>query len=571
MVTTAPDGTKYAVFWDAQKRPQIGKFDTVARTWQLFDLSTVASNPLSAPEVGDDTHHNVVVAVDGDGYIHVAANHHDNTLRYLRSTNAGDITAWTKLAMVGTQETSVSYPQFVRLSGGDLLLFYRNGSSGNGDTYLNRYAKSSKTWSRVSQVFSGTTASPTRSSYMNRIVLDSAGTLHLFYLWRISTDPSGNYDVSYIKSTDSGVTWTTAGGSAQTLPIDPTNTAPVVIAGAGYVNQTGASVDSNNVPHACWWITSGGVSDLHHVYYAGGAWHNDVVATYNTASVNRPGCWSDGAGNTFAVYARSGLLYAQKIYPTVGTERQVYPLTVGGWEPTFDVFAGASTMRLLFAPSWTGLSNTYAGVLTVDSSILLAGAPASLIYPRPSDITQSPLLPGQVSGIGGLPMVPGLYYSATGTRDASGVAPAQNEARGAIIASGRACRITNVVVNVVAAGGTGATFKVVITDLSGNVIAATAAQDGTSTGNKNIALDFNLTQGQAVVAAVLNQGSASGTGFSRITSYHDPRVGVSLATGSFTGNNLAGLSATGISGALPATITWTQTANVPLVALYVFS
>jgi hypothetical protein len=77
-----------------------------------------------------------VIAVDAQGYIHVAGNTDDAPLRYIRSTAPDDITTWTAPGMVGDREDSVGYPRFVTV-GYELLFDYRDGSDADGDWVLN--------------------------------------------------------------------------------------------------------------------------------------------------------------------------------------------------------------------------------------------------------------------------------------------------------------------------------------------------------------------------------------------------------------------------------------------------
>lgn len=57
-----------------------------------------------------------------------------------------------KEPMTGDDENDVIYPEFYRMSDGDLLFVYRSGASGRGNLVLNRYDLKSRKWSRVQSV-----------------------------------------------------------------------------------------------------------------------------------------------------------------------------------------------------------------------------------------------------------------------------------------------------------------------------------------------------------------------------------------------------------------------------------
>lgn len=564
-VTSAPNGDLYAAYWDSQRRPIVARWVSTLRTWQTFDLSTIPGNPLASP-VPVDGHNTLAVAVDGNGFIHVSGNHHNTALRYVRSTAANDISAWTVPAMVGTQEDSVTYPQFVRLASGDLLFFYRNGLSGAGDTYLNRYTKATQTWARVAQVFKGTApVSPDESAYINRVVL-AAGVLHLFYLWRSAGADTDNHDISYIRSADDGVTWKTAALVTQTLPIEPSNAAPVVLAGytSGLVNQTGASVDSNGVPHACWWLNTGSggnPAELHHFYYSGGTWHNDVVTALPFAAT-RPGMWSYGT-STWAIYSDGGMVKALRVAPTVGTAVELFPVAVNQWECQVDS-SSTGRFRTMLTPSRSDQTAVWGGVLTLDPSAL-DGYAADQIIPKPvvAQRVEAPL------PAAGAPMVTGYWYAGEGMRDATTVSVAQDSYRAGVIVPGRSCVVSTAAVRLTA-GGAGSSYRVAVYDAATHqLLASSATQSGTVTGVISIPLSLRLTQGRAVYVGISVWGSATVPTWGRLSTLSSMMVPLATASQATDTNAYVGINVTVGSGAQPVSIVPALTTSVPLVALLV--
>lgn len=64
----------------------------------------------------------------------------------------------------------------------------------------------------------GETRQGARRGYL-AAAIDPAGTLHLAWNWRESSDVATNHDLCYAKSSDGGQTWTTSNGTTLTLPI----------------------------------------------------------------------------------------------------------------------------------------------------------------------------------------------------------------------------------------------------------------------------------------------------------------------------------------------------------------
>ena len=389
-ITTAPNGNSYAVYWDSNLEPRIAvKVNTAGAAWSTFNLMTATGSTIN-PIRSLDSHRNIVVAVDGDGYIHVSADHHNDKLRYIRSANPYDVTSWVSPGMTGADEDSVTYPQFVRLNSGDLLFFYRNGpGSGNGDGFINRYAKATKTWSRTIKLFVGTspTVVPAQSAYTNRVAYDKAnGRLHVFYMWRDDPNAETNHDFGYTYSDDEGVTWKTAAGNGRTTPILPSTTSGIIVTGypAGLANQCGATVDSNGVQHGIIRTGNGGSQVLTHARWDGAAWVKTDVLT--TDYVSRASLYATTTGKVYALYGRADYVYALRVYPTVGAEVQLYGYKQKGWQPCYDAYAPSNQLRLMLSAAVVGdpsYNSVYAGVLNVDMSKVDA-LPASTTTAAPT-------------------------------------------------------------------------------------------------------------------------------------------------------------------------------------------
>ena len=582
VTTRSPAGVDYAIWWDALRRPVIGQWNALTRNWNTFDLSLAPGNPMRSP-APDDGHNSLSLAIDGDGYIHVWGNQHDNNLRYCRSTNPNDITAWVMPEMIGTQETQVTYPETIRLTSGNLLMTYRSGVSGNGDQYLNLYTTSTKTWTRVAQVFKGTTpVSPDESAYPAQIVAGSDGTLHWFYKWRSDDTLASSHDLSYIKSLDNGVTWKTADGTTQTLPIQPSNTAPAITGATGAITglNGGGSLDSSNVPHTFMWTGTAGAWTLHHYYYSGAAWRDDTIVSHAQGGT-RPQSWSNGT-STWAIYVKDSRVVAIRVAPTVGSEVDLVPFATHQWEGTTDPTYTAG-YRTLLAPSRAELaSGAWGGVLTLTPTALNGLAPAD-IKMKPT-VAAPPSSPLQIAPV----LVPGFYYTPpTGPRTGTTTQfTTAGDARGALWLPGSSAHISSLSSRLTTGGDGASLYRLLLVEVvspsAGIIRAATASQNGSTTGNielgvENNAFASNVTVGKQYVLAVHYLSGTTGPTFQSIpgSAWNEPSLGQSTLTGalipstSYSGVAVTAVGGGALSGAsvVGDAVGLTQTGTTPIVAV----
>jgi hypothetical protein len=140
-----------------------------------------------------DAHNVISIGVDGDGYLHMSWGMHNNNLLYTKSTApvvnntpmifVGQATGNSAAinTMVGSNETSVTYPNFYSIPGSEDLLFnYRTGSSGDGIYRISKYNTNTKTWSFTNQDWIANTDSRGLSynAYPHNMIYDSSGGLH---------------------------------------------------------------------------------------------------------------------------------------------------------------------------------------------------------------------------------------------------------------------------------------------------------------------------------------------------------------------------------------------------------
>jgi hypothetical protein len=111
----------------------------------------------------------------------------------------------------------VTYPVFLRDPAGDLVFYYRRGSSGNGDNLFNVFNATAGRWRPLlnESLHDG---EGERNAYMQPPVRGPDGVYHVIWVWRETPDVRSNHDLCHVQSRDLAK-WTTAGGAAVRLPV----------------------------------------------------------------------------------------------------------------------------------------------------------------------------------------------------------------------------------------------------------------------------------------------------------------------------------------------------------------
>lgn len=357
--------------------------------WDIFNYTTGFNDPNSN---ATDSHNTISLGIDGDGVMHMSWGMHNHNLIYRKSTasvlNSNPINFGGNLAMTSTNENLVTYPQFYNLPDGDLLFFYRNGASGDGNTYLNRYDTATDAWSVVQHpLFDGLSSSV--NAYFNTLAFDSQGKLHATWTDRSTPAFQTNHNIYYGRSPDAGVTWTKMDGTPYVMPItEPTAELVVPIPqNSTLINQTSMTVDKHDNPLvASWWApgTSQGNFTRQYMlsYYDGANWKtsqisnrpNEPLQTDATVrDLARPIVMVDDDNRTLVV-----MRYDQRNdVVTVGysEDNQNWNLVdltatgLGDWEPTYDVelWKRENKLHLLYQPVGLGSASSTISVLEWDA------------------------------------------------------------------------------------------------------------------------------------------------------------------------------------------------------------
>lgn len=268
---TTHGNTQYVAFYDGESRLVLAKREVNSTRWQ------VQQTPYRGKTT--DAHNAISLAVDGDGFLHLAWNHHVSRLQYCRSRAPGVLELTEPLPMLGDKEERLTYPEFYNLADGNLLFLYRDGVSGGGNLILNRYDSKTKKWSRLQdRLIDG---EGERNAYW-QMTIDGRGVIHLSWVWRETPDVATNHDLCYAKSADGGRSWQKSSGEAYQLPITAATAeyAWRIAPGSELINQTSMSADANGNPYiATYWRPAGAaVPQYHVVYHDGARWQTSQVS-----------------------------------------------------------------------------------------------------------------------------------------------------------------------------------------------------------------------------------------------------------------------------------------------------
>lgn len=341
--------TQYISFYNQDSYVILGKRTLGKTKWMLH--TTGFKGKIT------DAHNSISIITDGDGYLHLAWNHHANALHYSKSVAPGSLQMKDEMAMTGIAESAVTYPEFYTLPSGNLLFFYRDGKSGKGNLVINRYDVKTKKWEQLHKnLIDG---EGKRNAYWQAFV-DVNGTVHLSWVWRETADVATNHDLCYARSTDGGSTWQNSNSQKYGLPINATTAEYIchIPQKSELINQTSMCADDDGNPViASYWKEKGdSIPQYHIVYKTGKQWQVNNLSFRKTAfslsgagtkriPISRPQVISFKNKNSTAV----ALIFrdeerGSKVSVAVNKDislnnwhiEDLSETTVGSWEPTYD-------------------------------------------------------------------------------------------------------------------------------------------------------------------------------------------------------------------------------------------
>ncbi|MDQ8183607.1 BNR repeat-containing protein [Pelagicoccus sp. SDUM812005] len=228
-------GYQYATYYDHNRNVCVARRKLPTGDWETIRFTdyTIDNN---------DSHNVTVIGIaEGDGSIHLAFDHHKSDLNY-RATGPGVAThpesvAWDASLFSAVTDTlgplgkleDVTYPRFVPMPNGNLMLYYRYWTSGNGDSMIREYDATTHQWTTGLGKFIArdkatytwdhdgdgqiatdrSESSPYRYAYINAISY-AGSRLHVSWIWRdvfTKTSLTNNHDICYAYSDDDGRTW----------------------------------------------------------------------------------------------------------------------------------------------------------------------------------------------------------------------------------------------------------------------------------------------------------------------------------------------------------------------------
>ncbi|HEX5150717.1 MAG TPA: BNR repeat-containing protein [Parafilimonas sp.] len=340
---------QFIAYYDKDGNVIVGRRNLRDKNWEL--KRTQYKGNVS------DAHNVISLMADGDGYLHLAWNHHYTSLHYCRSTEPYGLTFTGMLSMTGNREKAITYPEFYRLRNGNLLFIYRDASSGPINIVVNSYDITTKKWSRLQNNLIGGDGG--RSPYWQACI-DSAGTIHISWVWRENSGVETNHDMCYARSGDGGKTWEKSTGEKYTLPIKVANAeyALHIPQQSDLINQTSMCADDEGHPYiATYFKDPGAIAPQYHIIYK----VKDEWEVYNVGfrtknfnlsgegtrniPISRPQIiFSNNTGKKFAAIIFRDEERGDKVSAAVCNDLQymdwqLVDLTnesVGAWEPTYD-------------------------------------------------------------------------------------------------------------------------------------------------------------------------------------------------------------------------------------------
>ncbi|SMP78283.1 BNR repeat-containing family member [Neorhodopirellula lusitana] len=222
-------GYQYVTFVDASRCVCIGRRKLPTGQWQVIQFADHRFQT-------NDSHNTSVIGIcDKDGTIHMAFDHHASPLNYRVSKQGAahdpDSVTWNadlfgevqhSLGSVQT-DVRVTYPRFISSPNGNLMLYYRAVTSGNGDGMIEEYNGDTHAWTPElgkfisrdigTYTFAGNT-SDYRCPYVNSVSY-AGNRLHVSWVWRDRferTSVVNQHDLCYAYSDDHGRTWHNSAG-----------------------------------------------------------------------------------------------------------------------------------------------------------------------------------------------------------------------------------------------------------------------------------------------------------------------------------------------------------------------
>lgn len=264
-LTTCGD-TQFIAFYDKDLKLVLGKraINKNGVNNEKFLLKKTSLKMFHA----NDAHNVISIAVDGDGFLHLAYDHHNTPLKYLKSVApySLDLEMAKMIPNDYKKEKDVTYPEFYNFSNGDLLFVYRNLNN----MIMNYYDTKNKKWTRL---YDNLFENDALLRPYWQMYVDENDCIHISWLWRSKGwEPATNNGIYYVKSSDYGKTWQQLFDSTSITPIFTRLNVKKIIdipEKSNLINQTSMSSDSKgNVYIATYFNTkTDSITNYHLIVY----------------------------------------------------------------------------------------------------------------------------------------------------------------------------------------------------------------------------------------------------------------------------------------------------------------
>ncbi len=342
------DTLQFISYYDADGYVVVAKRKLTDTVWQL--KRTQYKGNIT------DAHNGISIILDGDGFLHMAWDHHNTPLRYCRSKDPLSLELTEMMPVIDENERNVSYPEFYKIPGGDLLFFYRDGGSGNGNLIINRYNVKEKKWVRLqTNLIDG---EGKRNAYWQACV-DAKGFIHISWVWRESPDVASNHDMCYAVSKDGGINWQKSTGEKYQIPVTLASAERIcnIAQSSELINQTSICTDDAGNPYiATYWKGEKGVPQYQVIYKTSNGWsvkdlgfrRTDFILSGRGTKqipISRPQLvYSNAAGKAKLVLIfrdkergnNVSIACTRSITRKKWKLKDLYRSDTGAWEPTYD-------------------------------------------------------------------------------------------------------------------------------------------------------------------------------------------------------------------------------------------
>ena len=392
--------TQYIAFYGVNTNIMVGYRPLGTTNWTLHATGFM-------PNSATDGHDTISLGIGADGILHCSWGMHGDPFNYARSPQPWSLNL-VKTNMTG-HESAVTYPEFLNCPNGDLLYFFREGGSGAGNSYLNRYSAITHAWTNVTlgasqaPIIVGETGVPatTCNAYPYYPCFDPHTNLVVSWTWRDSaTSIDWNHDTLYARSPDYGVSWQRWNGSPYTLPITQSNADNIwpISTNESLMNQCGQCLDTNNRPViGNWWAPQGIGTPIQFfiIWNDGTQWHTNQIGTRTTSEnqtwPTRPMVVCDPSNRLWVGFTDPERGSVPTVAWTADPNRATWNFvnltsqfmgdragTVwGGWEFTYDpvIWQRDGKLHALYQSCANATPTTQVSVLEFDPAVFLASLP----------------------------------------------------------------------------------------------------------------------------------------------------------------------------------------------------